>query len=230
MELKSIIEALLFAAPKALSIKEIQKSLKAAAAEAPNEVTERFQSASETEIREALDMLSADYERNGRSFVIQEIGGNFQLGTRHDFGIWVGTLFEGPKPARLSQPALETLAIIAYRQPVSRADMEAVRGVAVDGVVATLLERKLIKIAGRADVPGRALLYETTPEFLEHFGLKNLSELPNADELRRLDLKASSPSPEQPELINETAEPAEADRSVGSPAAEASQPADEASS
>jgi segregation and condensation protein B len=88
------------------------------------------------------------------------------------------------KPARLTPPSLETLAIIAYRQPITRADVEAVRGVAVDGVLQNLMERGLVKIGGRAEVPGRPLLYETTQFFLEHFGLRDLDELPNAEELR----------------------------------------------
>ncbi|TMP93619.1 MAG: SMC-Scp complex subunit ScpB, partial [Verrucomicrobia bacterium] len=87
-------------------------------------------------------------------------------------------------PARLSPPALETLAIIAYRQPITRADVEAVRGVTVEGVLQNLMERGLVKISGRAELPGRPLLYETTQFFLEHFGLRNLDELPNAEELR----------------------------------------------
>src|SRR5204863_2779602 len=90
-----------------------------------------------------------------------------------------------PKSIRLTPPSLETLAIVAYRQPITRADVEVVRGVAVDGVLQSLLERGLVKIAGRAEVPGRPLLYETTHFFLEHFGLRNLDELPNAEELRR---------------------------------------------
>ena len=96
-----------------------------------------------------------------------------------------GSLFPAPKPARLSAPALETLAIIAYRQPITRADVEAVRGVNIDGVLQTLMERGLVKIVGRAEIPGRPLLYETTQFFLDHFGLRNLDELPNAEELRR---------------------------------------------
>src|SRR5204863_6191007 len=97
---------------------------------------------------------------------------------------WVGQLFPAPKPPRLSPPALETLAIIAYRQPVTRAEVEAVRGVTVEGVLQNLMERGLVKIGGRAEVPGRPLLYETTQFFLEHFGLRDLDELPNAEELR----------------------------------------------
>ena len=108
--------------------------------------------------------------------------------------------FPGAKAARLSAPALETLAIIAYRQPITRADVEAVRGVNIDGVLQNLMERGLVRIAGRAEVPGRPLLYETTQFFLEHFGLRNLDELPNAEELKRRYLPTAprSTAPEQP--------------------------------
>ena len=114
---------------------------------------------------------------------------------------WVRQLFPAAKPARLTPPALETLAIIAYRQPITRADVEAVRGVAIESVLQTLMERGLVKIAGRAEVPGRPLLYETTQFFLEHFGLRNLDELPNAEELKRRELptapnRGRSPPPE----------------------------------
>ena len=119
------------------------------------------------------------------------------LKTRPESAVWTNRLFEQPKAPRLSQPALETLAVIAYRQPIGRAEIESVRGVAVDGVVATLLERKVIRVAGRSEQPGRPLLYETTPVFLELFGLKNLEELPNADELRRLQPPEISHAPEQ---------------------------------
>jgi segregation and condensation protein B len=105
----------------------------------------------------------------------------------------VRQLFPAPKPARLSAPALETLAIIAYRQPITRADVEAVRGVNIDGVLQTLMERGLVKIAGRAEIPGRPLLYETTQFFLDHFGLRNLDELPNVEELRTRHLPKARP-------------------------------------
>src|SRR5581483_11194520 len=106
----------------------------------------------------------------------------------------VRMLFPAPKPARLSAPALETLAIIAYRQPITRADVEAVRGVSIDGVLQTLIERGLVKITGRAEIPGRPLLYETTQFFLDHFGLRSLDELPNVAELRRRDLPRARPA------------------------------------
>ena len=123
----------------------------------------------------------------------------WQLASDPDYARWVRQLFPAPKPARLTPPALETLAIIAYRQPITRADVEAVRGVAIDGVLQTLMERGLVKIAGRAEIPGRPLLYETTQFFLDHFGLRNLDELPNAEELRTRYLPAAPRPPLAPE-------------------------------
>jgi segregation and condensation protein B len=117
----------------------------------------------------------------------------WQLATDPQYAQWVRQLFPAPKPARLSAPALETLAIIAYRQPITRADVEAVRGVNIDGVLQTLIERGLVKIAGRAEIPGRPLLYETTQFFLDHFGLRSLEELPNVEELRKRDLPVARP-------------------------------------
>ena len=115
-----------------------------------------------------------------------------------------------PRPPKLSNPALETLAIIAYRQPITRAEMEQIRGVTVDGVVQTLVERELIEVRGEADAPGRPRLYGTTPFFLEHFGLKGLGELPAADELRRIQLELATvpadKSQEELPLDNETEE------------------------
>jgi segregation and condensation protein B len=118
------------------------------------------------------------------------------LATDPKYAGWVRQLFPSPKPARLSAPALETLAIIAYRQPITRADVEAVRGVNIDGVLQTLMERGLVKIAGRAEIPGRPLLYETTQFFLDHFGLRTLDEMPNVEELRTRHLPMARPTPE----------------------------------
>jgi segregation and condensation protein B len=122
-------------------------------------------------------------------------------------------LFPAVKPARLTPPSLETLAIIAYRQPITRADVEAVRGVAVDGVLQNLMERGLVKIGGRAEVPGRPLLYETTQFFLEHFGLRDLDELPNAEELRTRYLptapRKEEPAPAEPAPAEPASAPAE---------------------
>src|ERR1700757_763658 len=114
------------------------------------------------------------------------------------------------RPTRLSAPALETLAIIAYRQPITKADIEAIRGVTVDGVMQKLLDAGLVKITGRAEIPGRPLLYITTQHFMEHFGLKNLDELPNASELREVALpKAAAPAERRPAPSPETSDPSD---------------------
>ena len=183
MTLARVIEALLFSAQKPLSIREMAAAIKGAGGEdelSPNE----FARATESEIAAALEQLRIEYTQEQRAFQIIEKAEGWQLVTDPAFARWVRQLFPAPKPARLTAPALETLAIIAYRQPITRADVEAVRGVTIDGVLQTLMERGLVKISGRAEVPGRPLLYETTQFFLDHFGLRTLDELPNVEELR----------------------------------------------
>ena len=184
MNLSRVVEALLFSAQKPLSIRELATAIKGAGAEdelSPNE----FARATEAEIATALEQLKIEYVQEEHAFAIIEKAEGWQLVTDPVFVRWVRQLFPAPKPARLTAPALETLAIIAYRQPIIRADVEAVRGVSIDGVLQTLMERGLVKIAGRAEVPGRPLLYETTQFFLDHFGLRALDELPNVEELRK---------------------------------------------
>jgi segregation and condensation protein B len=183
MNLARVIEALLFSAQKPLSIRELTAAIKGAGAEdelSPNE----FARVTKAEIAAALEQLKIEYVQEQRAFQIIEKAEGWQLVTDPAFARWVRQLFPAPKPARLTAPALETLAIIAYRQPITRADVEAVRGVTIDGVLQTLMERGLVKISGRAEVPGRPLLYETTQFFLDHFGLRTLDELPNVEELR----------------------------------------------
>ncbi len=195
-----VIEALLFSAQKPLSIREIATAIKCAeddpAAASPNE----FSRVRETEVAAALEQLKIEYIEQQRAFQLMEKAEGWQLATDSQYAQWVRQLFPAPKPARLSAPALETLAIIAYRQPITRADVEAVRGVNIDGVLQTLIERGLVKIAGRAEIPGRPLLYETTQFFLDHFGLRSLEELPNVEELRKRDLPVarSVAPPESP--------------------------------
>jgi len=146
----------------------------------PNE----FAKVTEAQVSAALEQLKIEYVQQTRAFQLAEKAEGWQLVSDPVYASWVRQLFPAAKPARLTPPSLETLAIIAYRQPITRADIEAVRGVAVDGVLQNLMERGLVKIAGRAEVPGRPLIYETTEFFLEHFGLRDLDELPNAEELR----------------------------------------------
>ena len=191
MNLSRFVEALLFSAQKPLSIRELTAAIKGAEDElSPNE----FARVTEAEIAAALEQLKIEYVQEQHAFEITEKADGWQLVTDPVFVRWVRQLFPTPKPARLTAPALETLAIIAYRQPITRADVEAVRGVNIDGVLQTLMERGLVKIAGRAEIPGRPLLYETTQLFLDHFGLRTLDELPNVEELRKRYLPVSGRS------------------------------------
>ena len=200
MSLSRVIEALLFSAQKPLSVREIATAIRSAendpAAAGPNE----FARVREAEVAAALEQLKIEYIEQERAFQLMEKAEGWQLATDPQYAQWVRQLFPALKPARLSAPALETLAIIAYRQPITRADVEAVRGVNIDGVLQTLIERGLVKIAGRAEIPGRPLLYETTQFFLDHFGLRSLEELPNVEELRKRDLPVarSVAPPESP--------------------------------
>ena len=193
MSLDKVIEALLFSAQKPLSIHEITAAIKGAEGDQASETPNEFARVKNAEVAAALEQLKVEYIQQSRAFQLVEKAEGWQLATDPGFAKWVRQLFPAPKPARLSAPALETLAIIAYRQPITRADVEAVRGVNIDGVLQTLMERGLVKIAGRAEIPGRPLLYETTQFFLDHFGLRNLDELPNAEELRRRYLPVAQP-------------------------------------
>lgn len=188
-ELSQVLEAILFASQKPVSVKEIQNILKGAAeADKENPLITKFAKARPDDLRDAIEVLEKHSADPKRAYEVRESAAGWQLVTKPDYSPWLRQLFPENRPARLSAPALETLAIIAYRQPITRADLEAVRGVAVDGVMQTLMDRGLVKIAGRAEIPGRPLLYETTQNFMEHFGLKNLNDLPNADELRKVQL------------------------------------------
>lgn len=194
MELSQIIEALLFSAQKPLTPRELLAAVKNAGG-ADELLPNEFAGAKETEVAAALEKLKIEYIEQARAFQLVEKAEGWQLATDPSYAQWVQQLYRAPKASRMSAPALETLAIIAYRQPITRADVEAVRGVAIDGVLQNLMERGLVKIAGRADFPGRPLLYETTQSFLDHFGLRDLTELPNAEELKSRHLP-SAPKPQ----------------------------------
>jgi segregation and condensation protein B len=194
MTLKQVIEALVFASPKPLLTREVVGALRAAGEDTDDTIARDFGSARDPEVIAALTELQSDYAGTGRAFQLVEQVNGWTLVSDPAAARWVRQLYPEAKPTRLSGPALETLAIIAYRQPVTRADIEAVRGVAVDGVMQVLLDRGLVKIAGRAEVPGRPLLYQTTEYFLQHFGLRAVEELPNQAELRRVAL----PTPPAP--------------------------------
>jgi segregation and condensation protein B len=188
MELKFILESLLFSAQKPLSVKELRDVLASAAEHEDADDTARsLAKTKEGELTAALEQLAREHEAAARSYRLACVAGSWQFVTQPEFSQWLRALV-GVKirPSRLSQPALETLAIIAYRQPITRAEIEQVRGVNVDGTMQTLAERGLIESVGRAEVVGRPNTYGTTPLFLEYFGLRGLEDLPAADELRRI--------------------------------------------
>ena len=204
--LHRVLEALLFASDKPISAAECVKHLKGAVDAAPEDPeVAALAKTKQDEVATVMRELEAEYEEQQRGFRVVESGGGWKVVTSPDAASWVRQLFPENRPARLSPSALETLAIVAYRQPITRADIEAVRGVNVDGVMQTLLERGVIRISGRAEVPGRPLLYGTTEFFLEHFGLRSLEELPNCAELRRVELPVADKGGEQPTLpLDET--------------------------
>ena len=224
--LHRIIEAVLFASQKPVSAKELTAIFKGAAETGKDKPEVAvFAKVKAAQIQEAIQKLELEYAETGRSFEVRESAAGWQLVTRADFAPWLRQLFPENRQARLSAPAMETLAIIAYRQPITRADMEAVRGVAVDGVLQTLLDRNLVRIAGRSEIAGRPLLYETTQYFMDHFGLKNLDDLPNASELRRVALPKAA-APEEPPVQPEPA----AEEKKTEPQTSESQPAESSAS
>lgn len=168
MRLTQIIEALLFASDAPLSALDLSR------------VDERLD---EDTVEAVIQELRAEYEETDRSFQIYEVGGGYQLLTRPEFVTVLERYDTVPQPSRLSAPALEVLAIIAYRQPLGRAEIEDIRGVGSSGVLRTLQERSLVDAVGRGEGLGRPLLYGTTSRFLEHFGFRSLEDLPRPDEL-----------------------------------------------
>jgi len=184
-ELKGIIEALIFASPEPVTMKTLVRLL---------------DSEPKEEILQALDELKQDYNRPG-GLQIVEVAGGYQIVTRPELHEWVRRLFHERTTQKLSVAALETLAVVAYKQPVTGPEIAEIRGVGISGVISTLMERKLIKIVGRKQVVGRPFLYGTTREFLERFGLNDLSDLPKVEDMSELlgfDLPSSvsEPSPQ----------------------------------
>jgi segregation and condensation protein B len=188
MDLKFILEALLFSAQKPLSVKELRDVLAGAAEQDDADVTVKaLKKTKEADITAALEQLAKEHEEAKRSYRLACVAGSWQFVTQPEFAPWLKALVGvKARPARLSQPALETLAIIAYRQPITRAEVEQIRGVNVDGTMQTLTERGLVEGVGRAEVIGRPMTYGTTSMFLEYFGLRSLEDLPAADELRKI--------------------------------------------
>ena len=171
-ESRKIVEALLFVSDKPTSVETLK------------DVVKNIEPA---EVRAIIEDLNKDYAESGRSFSIKEIAGGFQMLTDPVYSKWIAALYK-KGPDKLTGPSLETLAIIAYKQPITRGEIEAIRGVSVDGVVHTLEERSFIRTKGRLDAPGRPILYVTTNEFLQHFGLRSLEELPKLKEFQESDL------------------------------------------
>lgn len=190
MELKFVLESILFAAQKPLSPRELREVLSLTADQSENEAIKALKKVKEDEFIPLLEELVRDHAAANRSYRLACIAGSWQFVSQPDYAPWIMALVgQKPRPTRLSMPALETLTIIAYRQPITRSEIEQVRGVAVDGVMGTLVERGLVVSAGRAEVIGRPTLYATTPLFLEYFGLRRLEDLPAAEELRRIPVK-----------------------------------------
>jgi segregation and condensation protein B len=187
IELKSVIEAILFASQKPLSVAELKALLVTTAEHAEEPEIKAFKKAKAEEITAWLEALREEHEALGRAYRLVCVAESWQFVARPEYAAWLRVLAgERARPSKLSPPALETLTIIAYRQPITRAEIEQIRGVSVDGVMQTLIERDLVEAVGRAEVVGRPITYGTTRTFLEYFGLPNLEDLPGGDELRRI--------------------------------------------
>lgn len=190
-ELKQIIGAMMFVRKEPLTVAEIRRVL-TSTAERRGGVTADFAKANEKQVREAVAELERELSERKLGFHILEVAGGWRLENDANCGPWLRVMLQKGRGTRLSLPALETLAIIAYRQPCVRSEIEAVRGVAVDAILRNLLEMQLIRVIGRSELPGRPWMFGTTQKFMEHFGLKSLDDLPGTDELRRLEAEQSA--------------------------------------
>ncbi|MCH8527742.1 MAG: SMC-Scp complex subunit ScpB [Kiritimatiellae bacterium] len=212
-EIKEIIGAMLFATREPLSIRQMVNVFRRAAQNYEG-VAAGFADISAKEVTEALEELRQELDESALGVEITEIADGYRMRNTKAAGPWLRELLDKGKPNKLSKPALETLSIIAYRQPIQRSQIESIRGVAVDSIVRSLLEMGLIKVVGRSELPGKPWLYGTTQSFLEHFGLKNLDELPGMAEMRRnlevqqeMDLQASAAEPHSEPEPEPQAEP-----------------------
>jgi segregation and condensation protein B len=170
-ELKAIVESMLFVSSEPLSMTRLLAVLG---------------DVGKAEIEQALQSLGDELDQQGRGIRLAEVAGGYRLVTKQEYAPWIKRLDKAKTAAKLSRSALESLAIIAYKQPIVRSEIEEIRGVETSGVVRTLLEKKLVRIVGRKDVPGRPIMYGTTKFFLEHFGLSELSQLPPLREFKEL--------------------------------------------
>ena len=193
LQLKQVLGAIIFAARQPMTTGAIRKLLQETA-QAYGEEATAFGSLKDADITKCLQAMKAECETNALGFHLVENAEGFRFQSDPAGGPWVRQMLDIGKPTKLSRPAIETLAIIAYRQPISRAEIEGVRGVAVDHVIRMLMEMQLIRIVGRSELPGRPMLYGTTGMFLDHFGLKNVKDLPGIQELARLDAARQKPA------------------------------------
>lgn len=171
-ELKSALEALLFISGAPLSADRLAGI---------------FEEAAREQVEEQLRALGREYDDRGSGIMLAEVAGGWQLLTRPEQAAWIRKFRSVKISTKLSRPALETLAIVAYKQPITRSEVEQVRGVNIGGIMRNLMERRLVKIVGKKDVPGKPMMYGTTPEFLQYFGLKDLSALPTLKEFQELE-------------------------------------------
>ncbi len=170
-ELKAILEAVLFVSPEPVPVARLMSILG---------------TVSKAEVVQALGILTHDLDQDGRGIQLVQVAGGYRLVTKQEYGPWLKRMDKAKAAQKLSRSALESLAIIAYKQPLVRSEIEEIRGVETSGVLRTLCERKLVRIVGRKDVPGRPIMYGTTKFFLEHFGLQDLSQLPPLREFKEL--------------------------------------------
>lgn len=170
-ELKAILEAILFVSPEPVPVARLMSIVG---------------TVSKAEVVQSLEILSHDLDQEGRGIQLVQVAGGYRLATKQEYGPWLKRMDKAKAAQKLSRSALESLAIIAYKQPLVRSEIEEIRGVETSGVLRTLCERKLVRIVGRKDVPGRPIMYGTTKFFLEHFGLQDLTQLPPLREFKEL--------------------------------------------
>lgn len=192
-ELKAILEAVLFVSPEPVPVARLMSILG---------------TVSKAEVVQALGILTHDLDQDGRGIQLVQVAGGYRLVTKQEYGPWLKRMDKAKAAQKLSRSALESLAIIAYKQPLVRSEIEEIRGVETSGVLRTLCERKLVRIVGRKDVPGRPIMYGTTKFFLEHFGLQDLSQLPPLREFKELgeSEQALLPIEEESLVVAETSE------------------------
>ena len=199
-EIKKLVGAMIFGANRPLSVKEIRDCIRGVADEVGGE-TKAFEDIKDRHILDALSELKRQLDGSNLGFALAEVAGGYRLQSDPACGLWLRHLLDRRQNNRLSRTSLETLSIIAYRQPVTRADIEGIRGVSVDHAVKSLMELQLVKIVGRSELPGRPFLYGTTQMFLEHFGLRDLDSLsdPSGELSRGAGFLSRSVAPDNPQ-------------------------------